>query len=67
MLIKFTISDMIEWVEEASRLVQERYLCKKYLVESFNPELTNFADTFIKQWSEGDTDLVQKLEGRVQI
>lgn len=56
-------SDMLEWMEESSRLVRERYLCKRHLVDNFFPDDPQLCDTFVRQWREGDTDMINTIEG----
>lgn len=61
----YIFSDMLEWIEECSRLCHERCMCKMYLIDSFNPDQDDICETFLQQWKDGDQTMVNKFEGEV--
>ena len=55
---------MLEWVEKVDRLIRETYLCKKFIVDTYTPDLPGISDSLESSWKSGDKDLYNQLDGK---
>ncbi|XP_060595710.1 AFG2-interacting ribosome maturation factor-like isoform X2 [Ruditapes philippinarum] len=57
-----SMTDMLQWIEITERLIREAYLCKKFIIDTYTPDLPAISDRLESSWTAGDKELYKQID-----
>ncbi|KAL4234339.1 hypothetical protein ACF0H5_005990 [Mactra antiquata] len=57
-----SLSEILMWIDSIQRGINESYLCKKYILDTYTPDNLQLCDTLETNWTDGDKDLLLKID-----